>query len=103
MSDYEAPRVTLLGVVSGPLEPNASGENFFFACTAIEHPGDRPCGAMSPHTTDVRELRELALKGGWRLSGSEEPELFNGEALCPKHRRCSIADVLKRHAVPRGE
>lgn len=98
---YEAPKVTYLGVVSGPLAANTVGEVFHFACTAVEKLGDVACGATSPRTTDIRELRELAIKGGWRLSGPDDPELFNGEALCPKHRRSSIADVLKRHA--RGE
>ncbi len=94
---YETPTVTLLGVLSSPLEPNRFAEAFAFNCTACERPGALACAAKSPETTDIRKLRALALSAGWRLSGSDEPELFNGEALCPKHRACSISDVLKRH------
>jgi hypothetical protein len=94
---YEAPSVKFIGVLSSPLKPNRSGETFSFNCTACERPGALACAAKSPETTDIRKLRELAIIAGWRLSGSEEPELFNGEALCPKHRACSISDVLKRH------
>jgi hypothetical protein len=47
------------------------------------------------------ETRNLALAAGWRVWGPDDPELFNGEVLCPKHRHLSMAAVLKRHA--RGE
>lgn len=98
MSDrYERPRVTFLGVVCSPLTPNLSAEVFTFGCTALERPG-AACAASSPHTRDVRELRQLAIAAGWRLSGSDEPELLNGEALCPMHRSCSIADVIAKYA-----
>ncbi len=94
---YETPTVTLLGVLSSPLEPNRFAEAFAFNCTACERPGALACGSVSPVTKDVRAVRELAITAGWRLSGSDDPSLFNGEALCPKHRACSISDVLKRH------
>jgi hypothetical protein len=98
---YEPASLTPLGTLSSPLEPNLSAEKFSFGCTAIERPGGPTCGETSPETQDVRQLRELAIAAGWRLSGSDEPELFNGEALCPRHTRCSIVDVIARYPRPR--
>jgi hypothetical protein len=76
----------------------AIDSNWSLRCTGTAEIGAQGCGLLSPAARHHGETRELALAAGWRVWGPDDPELLNGEVLCPRHRELTMAAVARRLA-----
>ena len=61
------------------------GKDWFLSCTFGG--GNNRCRKESPHMAQHGHMVSGARRAGWRVWGAGEPDLVDGEALCPTHAK----------------
>jgi hypothetical protein len=59
---------------------SGGGPAWPFGCTF------KGCHARSPAAKTAEGMRGVAVRAKWRVWGRRDPELRDGEALCPTHK-----------------